>query len=107
MRQTLFFCCPKAGIICRLQMTAMRRRKESIKMSYMTAGKLQAFEALMKEVPGFDHYDSGCDGICPECRSCRFHRPHWKYQSCVFDECPYYPVKLSTRRTAQDEDKES
>ena len=53
-------------------------------MSYMTAGKLQAFEALMKEVPGFDHYDSGSDGICPECRSCRFHRPHWKYQSCVY-----------------------
>ena len=33
-------------------------------MSYMTAGKLQAFEALMKEVPGHNHYDSGCDGIC-------------------------------------------
>ena len=31
-------------------------------MSYMTAGKLQAFEALMKEVPGHNHYDSGCDG---------------------------------------------
>ena len=44
-------------------------------MSYMTAGKLQAFEALMKEVPGHNHYDSGCDGICPECRSCCFHRP--------------------------------
>ena len=27
-------------------------------MSYMTAGKLQAFEALMKEVPGHNHYDS-------------------------------------------------
>ena len=37
-------------------------------MSYMTAGKLQAFEALMTEKPGFEHYDSGCDGICPECR---------------------------------------
>ena len=35
-------------------------------MSYMTAGKLQAFEALMKEVPGHNHYDSGCDGICPD-----------------------------------------
>ncbi len=89
-------------------MTAMRRKKgEYEKMSYMTAGKLQSFEALMKEVPGFDHYDSGCDGICPECRSCHFHRPYWKYQSCVFDECPYYPVKLSTRRTVQDEDTES
>ena len=32
-------------------------------MSYMTAGKLQAFEALMKEVPGHNHYDSGCDEI--------------------------------------------
>lgn len=58
-------------------------------MSYMTAGKLQAFEALMKEVPGHNHYDSGCDGICPECRSCCFHRPYWKYQTCVFEECPY------------------
>ena len=35
-------------------------------MSYMTAGKLQAFEALMKEIPGHNHYDSGCDGICPD-----------------------------------------
>ena len=35
-----------------------------------------AFEALMKETP-YNHYDSGCDGICPECRSCRFHRPYW------------------------------
>ena len=25
-------------------------------MSYMTAGKLQAFEALMKEIPGHNHY---------------------------------------------------
>ena len=41
-------------------------------MSYMTAGKLQAFEAL--------------------------HRPYWKYQTCVFEECPYSPVKLSTLR---------
>ena len=79
-------------------MTAVRRRKEKKKMSYMTAGKLQAFEALMKEVPGHNHYDSGCDGICPECRSCCFHRPYWKYQTCVFEECPYSPVKLSTLR---------
>ena len=56
-----------------------------------------AFEMLMKETP-YDHYDSGCDGICPECRSCRFHRPFWKYQTCVFEECPYSPTKLSTLR---------
>ena len=69
-------------------------------MSYMTAGKYQAFEALMTEVTGFDHYDSGSDGICAECRSCCFHRPHWIYQTCVFEYCPYSPKALSTRRDA-------
>ena len=33
--------------------------------------KAVAFEALMKDTPGFDHYDSGYDGILPECRTCR------------------------------------
>lgn len=47
-------------------------------IGYFTSGKLQAFEALMQETPGSDHYDSGADGILPECRSCRFHRPGWK-----------------------------
>lgn len=63
-----------------------------------------AFEVLMRELPN-DQYDSGADGICPECRSCRFHRPAWKYQSCVFEECPYSPVKLSTLRSQQDQAK--
>ena len=72
-------------------------------MSYATAARLQAFELLMQEVPGFDHYDSGCDGICPECRSCRFHRPFWKYQSCVFEECPYSVKPLSTLRDGAQE----
>lgn len=53
-------------------------------MKRMTAGDLQALELLMQTTPGFEHYDSGVDGILPECRSCRFHRPFWKYQSCVF-----------------------
>lgn len=35
-----------------------------------------AFDSLMKEMP-HEHYDSGCDGLCPECRTCRFHRPYW------------------------------
>ena len=38
-------------------------------------GCAKAFEALMQETP-YSHYDSGCDGICPECRSCQFHRPY-------------------------------
>lgn len=60
--------------------------------------KAVAFDALMQEVPGFNHYDSGYDGIIPECRSCRFHRPLWKYQSCVFEECPYSLEAVSTKR---------
>lgn len=68
-------------------------------MSYMTAGNLQAFDLLMKQTPGTDHYDSGYEGVCPECRSCRFHRPLWRYQSCVFTECPYCAYPLSTIKT--------
>ena len=60
-------------------------------------GTAVAFELLMQETP-YSRYDSGCDGIIPECRSCRFHRPYWKYQTCVFEECPYSPVKPSTLR---------
>ena len=69
-------------------------------------GSIKAFEAMMKETP-YSRYDSGCEGITPECRTCRFHRPYWKYQSCVFEECPYSTNKLSTRRCQQDKEKES
>lgn len=51
-------------------------------------GKDIAF-MLMKSIPNTHHYDSGVDGICPECRTCRFHRPYWHDRSCVFEECPY------------------
>lgn len=72
-------------------------------MRNMTAGELQAMESLMKDTPGFDKFDSGYDGILPECRTCRFHRPFWKYQSCVFEECPYYTTKQSTKKVKSDE----
>ncbi len=75
-------------------------------MSKMTTGKLQSIEALMLDVPGFDHYDSGHDGITPECRKCRFHRPFWKYQSCVYEQCPYSHEKLSTRRDVRHVEKD-
>ena len=38
-------------------------------MKRMTAGDLQALELLMQTIPGFEHFDSGADGILPECRS--------------------------------------
>mgnify|MGYP007022432512 CR=1 FL=1 len=45
-----------------------------------TRDSAKAFDALMQETP-YSHFDSGCEGIMPECRTCRFHRPFWKYQS--------------------------
>ena len=62
---------------------------------YFTSGSDRAFEQLMQGKPGFDHYDSG-EAVTPEdCGPCRFYRPHWKYQFCVYAECPYQPGKLT------------
>ena len=77
-----FSFCPKAE----------RRRRPM----YFTSGSDRAFEQLMQGKPGFDHYDSG-EAVTPEdCGICRFYRPHWKYQFCVYAECPYQPGKLIT-----------
>lgn len=62
---------------------------------YFTSGSDRAFEQIMQGKPGFDHYDSG-EAVTPEdCGTCRFYRPHWKYQFCVYAECPYQPGKLT------------
>ena len=62
---------------------------------YFTSGSDRAFEQLMQGKPGFDHYDSG-EAVTPEdCGTCRFYRPHWKYQFCIYAECPYQPGKLT------------
>ena len=62
---------------------------------YFTSGSDRAFEQLMQGKPGFDHYDSG-EAVTPEdCGTCRFYCPHWKYQFCVYAECPYQPGKLT------------
>lgn len=58
---------------------------------YFTSGSSSAFENLMQGKPGFDHYDSGSAGVYEDCGACRFYRPHWKYQFCVYEECPYTP----------------
>lgn len=57
-----------------------------------------AFEMMMKETPYSNKYDSGSDGILPECRNCRFHRPNWIFETCVYKRCPYSGVPISTRR---------
>ena len=60
-------------------------------ISELDSDEIETLEAALNKG---DH--SGADGILPECRSCRFHRPHWKYQSCVFAECPYCCNPVST-----------
>ena len=62
---------------------------------YFTSGSNRAFESLMQGKPGFDHYDSGDAGAPEDCGDCRFYRPDWKYQFCVYAECPYQPGKLT------------
>ena len=59
---------------------------------YFTKGKQRAFELLMQQKPGFDRYQSGCAGDDEDCGTCRFYRPQWKYEFCVFKECPYRPL---------------
>ena len=60
-----------------------------------TSGKSRAFETLMQSKPGFDHYDSGDDGLYPECRGCHFHRPSWEDRFCYYEECPYTPGRFT------------
>ena len=62
---------------------------------YFTSGGDRTFESLMQGKPGFDHYDSGDAGAPEDCGDCRFYRPDWKYQFCVYAECPYQPGKLT------------
>ena len=71
---------------------------------YFTKGKQRAFELLMQQKPGFDRYQSGCAGDDEDCGTCRFYRPGWKYEFCVFKECPYCPGKR-TRKTHASMDK--
>ena len=75
------------------------RRKGGAAGMYFTKGKQRAFELLMQQKPGFDRYQSGCAGDDEDCGTCRFYRPGWKYEFCVFKECPYCPGKGRGKRT--------
>ncbi len=65
---------------------------------YFTNGSSRAFEMLMRGKPGFDRYENGGCADCEDCNTCHFYRPHWKYQFCVYAECPYEPGKLTSLR---------
>ena len=62
---------------------------------YFTSGSDRAFEQLMQTRPGADHFDNGEAGSPEDCGTCRFYRPDWKYQYCVYAECPYQQGKLT------------
>ncbi|WP_331669485.1 hypothetical protein [Emergencia timonensis] len=68
---------------------------------YFTKGKQRAFELIMQQKPGFDRYQSGCAGDDEDCGTCRFYRPQWKYEFCVFKECPYCPGKRTRKNARQ------
>ena len=62
---------------------------------YFTSGQNRAFERLMQEKPGFDHYDGGGADAPEDCGTCRFYRPDWKYQFCVYGRSkPQFKVTL-------------
>ena len=68
---------------------------------YFTSSSDRAFEQLMQTRPGADHFDNG-ETVTPEdCGTCRFYRPHWKYQFCIYAECPYQPGKLTVFDTVK------
>ena len=68
---------------------------------YFTSGQDRAFERLMQEKSSFDHYDGGGANAPEDCGNCRFYRPDWKYQYCVYAECPYQPGKLTALAAAK------
>ena len=65
---------------------------------YFTNGSSRAYEMLMRGKPGFDRYENGGCADCEDCDTCHFYRPHWKYQFCVYADCPYEPGKLTALR---------
>ena len=64
---------------------------------YFTRGRSRAFEALMQGKPGFDRFENGGCAEHENCNTCHFYRPNWKYQFCVYEECPYESGKLTAK----------
>lgn len=62
---------------------------------YFTNGDHRAFESLMRDRTGGDHYDNGVDGPFPGCRSCRCRRPYRENRYCKYTECPYTPGRVT------------
>lgn len=72
-------------------------RLEGEQQLYFTSYNNRAFETLMQEKPGFDRFDSRNSDNGIDCKYCRYHRPYWKYEFCIFKECPYCPGKYTRK----------
>lgn len=70
---------------------------------YFTNGDHRAFESLMQDRPGSDHYDSGVDGPYPECRGCWEHQPYRRDRFCRYVECPFAPGAVRQERGREKE----
>ena len=66
---------------------------------YFTSGSDRAFEQLMQTRPGADHFDSGEAGAPEDCGTCRFYRPHWKYQ---FGQTDTFCLRRAGRQVRQE-----
>lgn len=66
---------------------------------YFTDQEHRAFERMMQETPGFDHYDSGEKDAPPECRDCHSYRPDRQDRYCEYPECPFEPGRSTARES--------
>ena len=69
-----------------------------------TEGISGAIETLMREAPGSNHYDDGCEGRYPECRHCRYHTPYSHRKDCFFKNCPYLLPDSSRTKKGGEQD---
>ena len=64
---------------------------------FFTNREHRAFERMMQGRPGSDHYDSGVDGLYPECRGCREYQPYRRDRFCRYAEWPFTPGRSTAR----------
>lgn len=61
---------------------------------YFTNGDHRAFESLMQDRSGIDHYGSGVDRPYPECRK---HQTYRRDRFCRYAECHFAPEHSTAR----------
>lgn len=70
---------------------------KEVRVVFFSNKEKKAFERMMQERPGTEHFDSGIDGPYPECRQCREHQPYRSDRFCRYAECPFVPGRNTSR----------